>query len=139
MYLFPVIFAPFDASWYDSLIKPSYTPPRVIFSGVWIILYILLSLAATLTLLEPGENEDKNQFVVILILNYLFLQLYNYLMFGVKNIMFASIDILLVLFTTVLLYYSVNKINKRYSYLLIPLLIWVIFASFLQIGFLKLN
>ncbi|ERJ11518.1 putative integral membrane protein [Haloplasma contractile SSD-17B] len=118
--------------------KPGITPPTYVFGIVWTIMYILISFSVARTLTTNTE-DNKRCYIILFILNYTLIQLYSYLQFGLKNLELAFINIMLVLVTSVLLYYFTKVINKKAAYILIPLILWVIYASFLQIGFLRLN
>lgn len=137
LYLVPSCLAPFDQTWYDSLNKPLFTPPQIVFPIVWTILFILISVSSTLTILK--RTAEKRFYMILLILNYLFIQMYAYIQFELKDTSLAFVDVILVLITTFMLYISGSKINKIASYLLIPVIIWVVLASFLQVGILKYN
>ncbi|MDF2700207.1 MAG: ytaB [Haloplasmataceae bacterium] len=138
LYIIPSIFAPFDEEWYQSLNKPVITPPNQVFSIVWTIIFVLIALSATFTLTTEKEI-NKRPYLTILTINYLLIQLYSYLQFTVKNLELAFFDTILVFFTSLLLYTITRRINQKASYLLIPLLVWTFFATFLQLGFVKLN
>jgi len=138
LYLIPSSFAPFDENWYAMLNKPSFTPPQYVFPIVWTILFLLISVSAAMTI-STETTIEKRFYIILLILNYFFIQMYSYIQFEQKDLILAFVDILLVLITSYMLYLTGSKINKRASYLLIPLIIWVIFASFLQLGIIKYN
>lgn len=137
LYFIPARIAPFDQIWFDTLSKPIFTPPQIVFPIVWTILFVLISVSAVLTILS--KTTEKRFYMILLILNYLFIQMYSYIQFELKDTPLAFVDVILVLITSFMLFISGCKINKKASYLLIPVLIWVIFVSFIQVGILKYN
>ncbi len=137
-YLLPSTLAPFDKNWYETLNKPIFTPPQIVFSIVWTILYALMAISAALILLTKAK-DSKRFYMVVLALNYFFIQMYAYIQFQLKDISLAFVDVLLVLITSFVLYLTGSTINKKAANLLIPLIVWIIFAAFLQVGLLKYN
>ncbi len=127
-------------TWYPTLKKPFFNPPNWIFAPVWTTLYILMGIAAGLVWdkIEVEKELVKKGllfFMVQLALN----ALWSYLFFGLSNVMLASIEIILlwlIIFETYLIF---KKIDKKASYLLVPYLIWVGFATILTISILILN
>lgn len=138
LYVIPSQFTPFDEIWYDALNKPVFTPPQIVFPIVWTILFALLSLSAACTLLTKTV-ESKRFYIMLLILQYFFIQMYTYIQFSLKDIYLGFVDILLVLITTFMLYLTGMKLNKKASSLILIVLLWVIYAAFIQVGILKYN
>ena len=125
--------------WYKSIVKPSFAPPAWIFAPVWTFLYFLIALSygyATYLFFTK-----KIPFIVFLpfLLNLAFNLIYSPIQFWLQNIPLATIDILLVLVTLVLAMVSVYPYAKWVSLINIPYLLWVSFATFLQISIFVLN
>ncbi len=123
--------------WYKSLIKPPFTPPDNIFMPVWSILYILIFLSLTIYILTDDDSKTTGYvyFSIQMILNVLWAPVF----FILKNIPISVVIIILLdifLFLTVKKFYSVSKIA---CLILIPYLIWVLFATYLNISYLVLN
>ena len=124
--------------WYFSLIKPPLTPPAEVFSPAWGILYttIIISLiiySAQIT------TRDKSRGYWLFWLQILFNILWTPVFFGMNNIGLALIVIIaldVLVFLTIKEFYNISKLAAR---LLIPYLLWIIFATYLNIGFLVLN
>lgn len=127
--------------WYSQLIKPSWAPPAFLFGPVWTVLYILIAISFG-TIFYKVIKKKLPPFVSFpFILNLIFNVIYTPIQFGLRNNFLATIDILLVLTT---LLWSI-KIISRYkkflwiAYLQIPYLIWVSFATLLQLTITYLN
>ncbi len=123
-------------SWYENLTKPSFNPPNEIFGPVWTLLYILMGISLYLILTTKKSKKTALYFFAIqLILN----ALWSIFFFGLKNPVLAFINIIIlwaaILLTTIHFY----KISKKASYLLIPYLAWVTFATVLNLNILLLN
>lgn len=124
---------------YSEIIRPSWAPPAWIFSPVWTILYILIFIALLKTI--SLYVKKKIAFIVLLpfILNLFFNLIFTPIQFGLKNYLLASIDIVLVLATLIWFMLAMWRHNKVVVYLLIPYLLWVSFATVLQITVTVLN
>lgn len=119
-------------TWYPTLTKPIFNPPNWIFAPVWTLLYIFMGIAAGLVWNEINskEKEVKNAlkfFIIQLGLN----ALWSYLFFGLNNVFLAAVEVILLLLMIYETYLKFKPINKNSSYLLIPYMAWVSFASVL--------
>lgn len=125
--------------WYQQLIKPTWAPPSWLFGPVWSILYAVIAI----TFGYVGYAFIKKQipFVVILpfILNLIFNFSFTPIQFGLKNNLLASVDILLVLVTLIWALIAIYPHFKWVAYANIPYLLWVIFATGLQLSITFLN
>ena len=127
----------FNSEWYNSLTRPFLAPPDWIFAPVWSILYLLMFGSLATYIFSYGENKLLGYlyFIIQLCLNFL----WSPIVFGARNIGFAlAIIIVLDIFVilTIRKFYSISKIA---GILLIPYLIWIIFATYLNIGYFVLN
>jgi len=127
----------FNSIWYQSLTKPKFTPPDWLFSPIWIFLYITIFLSFILYFLKPYKNKKSGYvyFAIEMILNLLWSPIF----FGMQNILSAFIVIVLMDIFAVLLikkFYSVSKIS---GIILIPYLLWILFATYLNYAYLILN
>lgn len=125
-------------TWYAGIAKPSFNPPGWIFGPVWTILYVLMGISLFLVIKNGFSKKNKtavNYFSVQLILN----AIWSILFFGLKNPLLAFIEILFLWFFILMTILSSYKISKLASYLLIPYLLWVSFASFLNYFIWMLN
>ena len=127
----------FKSVWYYNLLKPPFAPPDWIFVPVWSVLYFTLFLALLLYIYKPAHNKKSGYiyFSTQLILNLMWTPVFFYL----KNIIWALIVLILLdifLILTIKSFYNVSKIS---ALILIPYLIWILFATYLNIGYLILN
>jgi len=119
-------------NWYVTLNKPFFSPPNWVFGPVWTILYILMGYSLYLVW---KKKKVPSVFWLQLILN----ASWSIIFFGMKNPGLALIDIALLWVAIVLTIKSFYKISKSAAYLLIPYLLWVSFASILNISIWLLN
>lgn len=125
-----------NTTFYKSLELPIFAPPPWLFAVIWPILYFLIAFNIYIVYTRFGFN-DKYKYT--LILNYIFNQSFTLLFFNLENIILGTISTILTLITAILLYKETNELNKKTSYLLIPYILWLIFASILSISILFLN
>ena len=128
-----------DYNWYSQLIKPSWSPPAWLFGPVWTFLYILIAISFSKVLLMFFQK--KISFIVILpfILNLLFNIAFTPLQFGLKNNLLAAVDVILVLGTLVWAIIAIYPHVCWVAYIQIPYLLWVLFATVLQLIITCLN
>ena len=126
-------------NWYSQLIKPSWSPPAWIFGPVWTFLYILIAISFGKVFLMFFQK--KIPFVVILpfILNLIFNLAFTPLQFGLKNNLLAAVDAILVLGTLIWAIIVIYPHARWVAYIQIPYLLWVSFATFLQLTITYLN
>jgi benzodiazapine receptor len=126
-------------NWYANLVKPSFNPPDYIFGPVWTVLYILMSLSIWIVYLTKGDSKVKSLcyslFGLQMVVNYL----WTILFFLVKSPFLAFIDILFLIFLIILCMRTFKKVSRIASFLLLPYLIWVMFAAILNISIVILN
>lgn len=117
--------------WYPSLIKPSGTPPNIVFPIVWTILYIFMAIA--LTLLWVSKTTKKKTAVLLFGIQLLLNFSWSWLFFYLEQVGLALVDITLLwicIFLTVSCFWK----HTRYgSYLLLPYLAWVSYALYLNL------
>ena len=127
----------FKSVWYYNLQKPLFAPPNWIFPPVWSILYFTMFAALLLYIFKPAQNKISGYiyFAAQLTLNLLWTPVF----FGLKNIVLALIVIIFLDIFVILTIKSFYKVSKISGVILIPYLIWILFATYLNIGYLILK
>lgn len=127
----------FKSVWYYNLLKPPFAPPDWVFQPVWSILYFTIFAALLLYIFKPAQNKTSGYiyFVAQLIFNILWIPTFFYL----KNIILALIVIIFLDIFVVLTIKSFYKVSKISALILIPYLIWILFATYLNIGYFVFN
>lgn len=126
-------------NWYPYLNKPFFTPPSYLFEPVWSILYLLMGLSVYL-IWEKGIQNKKSRealsfYAIQLILN----ASWSIVFFGLRNLLFALVVIVLMLYFIYKTIVSFSKISKVSSFLLYPYAVWVSFAALLNLSIWLLN
>jgi tryptophan-rich sensory protein len=120
-------------TWYVTLHKPFFNPPSWIFGPVWTILYLLMGVS--LYLVWNTKKITLKWFWIQLVLN----MLWSVLFFGLKNPTVALLEIMLLWLAILMMVKSFWKYNRTASWLLLPYLLWVTFASVLNLFIVLLN
>lgn len=128
------------ATWYPTLIKPSFNPPNWIFAPVWSMLYVMMGVAAGLVWNRiESEKEVVKKALVVFAIQLALNALWSFLFFGLKNPMLAGLEIIILWLMIYETYLQFAKINKIAGYLLLPYLAWVSFATVLNASIWWLN
>lgn len=126
-------------NWYSQIIKPLWSPPAWIFAPVWMVLYTIIAITFSAVFYKAFTKKIPPIVIAPFILNLIFNLAFTPLQFGLKNNLLAAIDILLVLGTLVWSLRSIWPHAKWITYANIPYLIWVSFATILQLTITYLN
>ncbi|MFA5745099.1 MAG: TspO/MBR family protein [Candidatus Paceibacterota bacterium] len=125
---------------YQTLLKPSWAPPAGVFGPVWTILYVLIALSFGKVFYRAFIKKNVPMIVALpFILNLIFNFSFTYFQFGLQNNILASIDILLCLATLIWAMVAVWRHMRWVVYVNIPYLLWVSFATVLQLTITFLN
>ena len=110
--------------WYQGLIKSDLNPPGYVFGIVWPILYLLMGITAWRTF-----ETIKNLFYVQLFLN----AIWSWLFFSFHLPLISLIDIWLLIYLNIKIVLNVLKIDKLAGLLYTPYILWLLFASYLNL------
>lgn len=125
--------------WYDDLVKPSFTPPGIVFCIVWPIIYILIGTAVFLIWYRGFESYAAKTAIAIFFFQLLLNGIWSVIFFGMHNVGAAAIEILLLLVAIVVCTIKFFAISNLAGALMLPYLIWVAFATVLNVSIWFLN
>lgn len=124
------------SSSYNDMIQPSFAPPSILFPIVWSILYVLMGISNYRIVEIEGKKTEANKIYGI----QLFINLiWSFLFFTFKWYFISFLWILLLIVFVSTMIYKFYKIDKFSAYLQIPYLIWICFASVLNLFIFILN
>jgi tryptophan-rich sensory protein len=124
--------------WYPELEKPGWTPPGAVFGPVWTLLYLLMGVSAWLVWREDGGSARRNAlriFVLQLVLN----GAWSFLFFGLRSPGWAALEIVLLWGSIVATVVAFSGVRRLAAGLLLPYLLWVSFATALNLTIWNLN
>lgn len=126
-------------SWYVYLNKPFFTPPSWLFGPVWTLLYLLMGISAYLVFRNGFKKKKVEKALYIFITQLTLNLLWSFIFFGYKLLSLAFIEITILwifIFLTIKAFYKLDKLAGK---LMIPYLVWVTYASFLNLAVALLN
>jgi translocator protein len=126
-------------NWYSQIVKPSWSPPAWLFGPVWTFLYILIAISFGKVFMLAAQKRVLFMVALPFILNLIFNFAFTPIQFGLKNNLLAAIDILLVLGTLVWGMVVIYPHARWITFIQIPYLLWVSFATVLQLTITYLN
>lgn len=121
---------------YNYLVNPPLSPPSYLFPIVWSILYLLIGISYYIYRKNNNDNLlTIKLYYIQLILNYL----WSIIFFTIKLRTLAVIWIIVLAITIIYLMIIFYKEERTSFYLFIPYILWVLFATYLNIGIVVLN
>lgn len=138
-FLGSLITLPSIPTWYAQLNKPFFSPPNWIFGPVWTILYLLMGLSLFLVWDKGLKNKIAEKAVKIFLVQLALNLAWSVVFFGfhLPWLAFAIIIALWIFIFMTIKYFS--KISKSAAYLLLPYIVWVSFAAFLNLFITLIN
>lgn len=131
--------APAIPEWYATLAKPSFSPPNWIFAPVWTLLYILMGLAAAIVWQKGIGNSEVRSALVAFLIQLILNMLWSFLFFGLRSPLYGLVDILFLWGAILVTIGQFFRVSIPAAAMLIPYLLWVTFASGLNVGIFLLN
>lgn len=124
-----------SSGFYQALNKPFFTPPSWVFGVVWPVLYTLIAVSGYLAWRSDISDRIKGLFIFHLILNFFWsIIFFGYEMIGVA--LAELVLLILVLIPVIREFYSENKVS---AYILVPYVLWVLYALVLNLAIFLLN
>ena len=126
-------------TWYASLNKPSFVPPSWVFGPAWALLYFLMGISFYLILRQDWKKKAVRTavkfFLAQLTLNFFWSPAF----FGLQSPLLGAIIIIALWLSIIITMKKFYPLSKLAFYLLVPYLLWVSFATVLNLSILILN
>lgn len=125
-------------TWYRTIERPPLSPPNWVFGPVWTILFVLMGIAAYIVW---KKSSGKNRRIALgvygfqLVLN----TLWSIIFFGLQSPQWAFVEIIVLWLSIALTIALFARISKIAAWLLVPYILWVSFASYLNYSIWMLN
>ena len=126
----------FKEPWYSLLIKPSFNPPDWIFAPVWTTLYLIMTIA--IWSFWHSKNRDMKT-VYIYLVHLIFNTTWSVVFFVFHKITLALIVLVILILLIIVLIIRFKRVNLFSYYLMIPYLLWCLFAVLLNFSLIILN
>lgn len=130
IFLFPWLISgilfPYNKEFYEALKIPSFALPGVVIGITWLVLYVLISIS--IYIISKKINILKNNdYLYILITNYLANQLFSFAFFYLMSPFLAFVMTAITFISSIFFFIETKEINKKASYFLIP---YIIFSGY---------
>lgn len=125
-------------TWYSTLNKPSFSPPNYLFGPVWITLYLMIGISFFLVW-RSSDSFNINIPAIVFSIQMELNALWIIIFFGMRNPMLAFFEIILLWIFIILCVMTFYSVSRTASWLLVPYLLWVSFASVLNFKIWMLN
>ena len=133
--------AGYDAcmDFYDTLVKPSWAPAPPVFGIVWSLLYPIIIVAYGYVIVRVARGDYPASLLVPVLINVAANVAFTPIQFGLRSLVLAEVDILVVLATIVWSMVAIWPHSRVASLALTPYLVWVGIATVLQTSITVLN
>ena len=125
-------------SWYPALVKPSFNPPNWLFGPVWLVLYAAMAVAAWRVWRQRDRLKVRRALSLYggqMALNFA----WSLIFFGLRQITAAVADILALLVVLAITLAAFWKVDRFAGLLMVPYLVWIMFAALLTFAIWRLN
>tara|TARA_B100000945_G_C20361864_1_gene587575 strand:- start:809 stop:1276 length:468 start_codon:yes stop_codon:yes gene_type:complete len=127
--------ASFKEPWYSEIALPTYNPPSWVFGPVWTVLYILMSIA----IWRIWSKFFYENILKIYFIHLFFNGLWSIIFFGFHKPIIALIDLIIIVGLVIYLTLQYKKFDKISFYIMIPYMLWVMYAFVLNFSIVILN
>ena len=127
-----VFTAPSIVGWYTTLVRPALNPPAWVFGPVWTTLFALMGIAAFLVWKKGLERKDVKIALGIFIGQLVLNTLWSIIFFGLHSPAGAFVEIIFLWLAILATIIAFAKISKPAAWLLVPYILWVSFAGYLN-------
>ena len=130
---------PSIASWYTGIVKPALNPPAWVFGPVWTTLFALMGISAFLIWKKGLDRKDVKVALGIFLGQLVLNTLWSIIFFGLHSPGGALIEIVFLWLAILATIIAFAKISKPATWLLLPYILWVSFAIYLNYAIWMLN
>lgn len=127
------------ALYYSSISKPFFAPPPWVFGVAWAIIYPLIACAGVILIILVYKKQVPRSLLWVYLLNLGANVAFTPLQLWVGSTLLATLALCIVVGTVVYIELRVWKYSKLIFWLLVPYLLWGLFATMLQFSIVALN
>ena len=122
--------------WYSQLVKSNFNPPDWVFAPVWTTLYLFMTIAIWLAW---HKNYKDINLIFYYLIHLVFNTTWSIVFFVFHNILIALFNLVVLIFFIIFLMFKFKKVNNISFILMIPYLLWCLYALILNSSLLILN
>jgi len=126
-------------TWYANLQKPPFTPPNWLFAPAWVTLYLLMGIAAFIIWRKGLEHKEVKSALLIFLAQLVLNALWSVVFFGLETPLYGMVVIVALWIAILLTIVKFFKISLVAGVILLPYILWVSFASVLNVSIWVLN
>jgi translocator protein len=134
-----VVTRPEIAVWYAGLVKPSWTPPPVVFPIAWTLLYALMAVSFWRLWNSETRIRERTQAMTLFLIQLALNALWSPVFFGFHGTRTALVVIMALLVAIAATIRAAFRVNRLAAWLLVPYLLWVAYATTINIGVVAMN
>lgn len=116
----------------NNINKVFFTPPSIVFSIVWSLLYVLMGIAAYRVYIKSKEEDIENNAYFYYLIQLIFNFLWSFIFFTFRLYGISFIWLIILLIFVIITFIKFIKIDKISGFLFIPYIIWIIYAGVLN-------
>ena len=119
--------------------KPPLSPPGILFPIVWTVLYVFMGVASYLVLTSAARQDDIDHAITLYAIQLVLNFFWSIIFFRLEWYLVAFIWLVLLWIAILYTLLLFRKISKTAGWLLVPYLLWVTFAGYLNLSIYLLN
>jgi tryptophan-rich sensory protein len=125
--------------WYYALVRPSWQPPDWLFGPVWTTIYACAAIAASLAWQRAPARAQRTRMLIAFAINLSLNIMWSLLFFRLQRPDFALYQVPFLWLSIAVLIALMWRYSRTSSLLLVPYLLWVSFAAYLNFTIVQLN
>jgi len=126
-------------TWYAALQKPPFTPPNWLFAPAWIILYLLMAISAFIVWRRGSDNLQVRRALFVFLIQLILNTLWSVVFFGLESLLYGVVVIVALWIAILFTILKFFRISTTAGVLLLLYILWVSFASVLNVSVWVLN
>lgn len=127
------------AVWYAGLVKPSWTPPPIVFPIAWTLLYALMAMSFWRLWNSQTRIRERTQAMTLFLIQLALNALWSPVFFGFHGTRTALVVIMALLVAIAATIRAAFRVDRLAAWLLVPYLLWVAYATTINIGVVAMN
>lgn len=124
---------------FDAVNKPPLAPPKWLFPVAWTVLYVLMGIASYSVFTADAPSGKKRASLIVYAISLAFNFLWSIIFFNLDNYLLAFVWLCALWLLIVIVTVRFFGISKKAGWLMVPYILWVSFAGYLNYGIYLLN